>query len=119
MTFKVDGFEAWASWIDDVPEDIAKEVEKITTKSAQNIQSDAKWNTPIDTGRLEGSIKAEPTKVTAKSISAEIGTDVEYAEEVELGTSRQGAQPYLYPAFNKEEKKYKKAVKEAMNRGLD
>lgn len=53
----------------------------------------AKRLCPVDTGRLRNSITHTRDKKTAY-----IGTNVEYAPYVELGTSRQKAQPYLKPA---------------------
>ena len=52
---------------------------------------------PVDTGRLKNSLTH---KVHAKEESVVIGTDVEYAPYVEMGTSRMSAQPYLRPAVS-------------------
>lgn len=50
---------------------------------------------PVDTGRLRSSI----AHAVAKDEQAVyIGTNVTYAPNVELGTVRQKAQPYLHPA---------------------
>jgi HK97 gp10 family phage protein len=49
---------------------------------------------PVDTGRLRASITHEVAGHTAT-----IGTSVEYAPYVELGTSKMAAQPYLKPAL--------------------
>ena len=57
-------------------------------------ESYAKKACPVDTGRLRNSIthaqESEDTEV--------IGTNVEYAPYVELGTSRMSARPFLRPA---------------------
>lgn len=116
---KVYGFDEWVNWIDDIPVEVIKNVESITKKSALKIESDSKWNVAIDTGRLEGSINADDVVSLNGVITAEIGTNVEYAEDVEFGNSRQLAQPYLIPAFNKETTKYKKAVKDALTKAVD
>lgn len=57
------------------------------------ITADAKLKCPVDTGFLRNSINSENDRD-----KVEIGTNTEYAEAVELGTSRQRRQPYLYPA---------------------
>lgn len=57
----------------------------------------AKRECPVDTGRLRNSITHQ-VEVGNLSGKAYIGTNVEYAEHVELGTFRQKAQPYLKPA---------------------
>lgn len=54
----------------------------------------AKDMTPVRTGNLRDSINNRP----AGTHSQEIGTKVEYAGFVELGTSKMRAQPYLRPA---------------------
>lgn len=53
----------------------------------------AKRLCPVDTGRLRNSITH-----TMDEDSAYIGTNVEYAPYVELGTVRTRAQPFLTPA---------------------
>lgn len=59
------------------------------------VETEAKLRATEDTGTLRRSInfvtEEKDNKVT-------IGTNVEYAEYVELGTSKQEAQPYLTPA---------------------
>lgn len=58
------------------------------------VEGYAKQKCPVDTGHLRNSI----THQVDGDKSVTIGTDVEYAPFVELGTSRMGAQPYLRPA---------------------
>ena len=55
----------------------------------------AKMLCPVDTGRLRNSITHTVDVTGHKAI---IGTNVEYAAYVEMGTSRTKAQPYLQPA---------------------
>ena len=55
----------------------------------------AKRACPVDTGRLRNSI-THVTRPDEKAVY--IGTNVEYAPYVELGTRHQKAQPYLKPA---------------------
>lgn len=55
----------------------------------------AKMLCPVDTGRLRNSITHTVDVAERKAI---IGTNVEYAAYVEMGTSRTKAQPYLQPA---------------------
>jgi len=50
---------------------------------------------PVDLGNLKASLAFE-----VGDTEAEIGTPVEYAPYVEMGTSRQAAQPYLRPALD-------------------
>ena len=69
----------------------------------------AKRLCPVDTGRLRNSI------THADDGEAEyIGTNVEYAPYVELGTSRTRAQPYLKPAVVNHSDEYKRIVEDEM-----
>lgn len=69
---------------------------------------------PVDTGNLLGSITHE---VDAGDNAVYIGTDVEYAPYVELGTSRQEAQPFLRPAASEHGAQYRRVLKKALGGG--
>lgn len=90
-------------------EEIEKAVEDGTEAALEQfgviVQEDAKRYCPVDTGRLQGSIKS---KVENNTVI--VGTDVEYAAYVEFGTSRQRPQPYLTPAFEQNKRKLKDLV---------
>lgn len=62
------------------------------------IETDAKLFCPVDTGRLRSSIHAEPD---SNGLGGTVGTNVEYAETIEFGSRTHRAQPYLFPAFEK------------------
>ena len=65
----------------------------------------AKTLCPVDTGRLRNSISH-----AVEGDSAYIGTNVEYAPYVEMGTVRTRAQPYLKPAAQDHADEYKKLL---------
>lgn len=69
----------------------------------------AKMECPVDTGNLRNSI----THTTDES-AAYIGTNVEYAPYVELGTSKMKKRPFLKPAATKHTDKYKAIVEKCM-----
>lgn len=69
----------------------------------------AKGYCPVDTGRLRNSITH-----TVQGDSAYIGTNVEYAPYVEMGTSRMKAQPYLKPAVQNHMNEYKSLANKAL-----
>lgn len=78
---------------------IAEAIDNALAKALEEIgltaEGYAKKLCPVDTGRLRNSI----THVTRPSEKAVyVGTNVEYAQYVELGTSRAKAQPFLVPA---------------------
>lgn len=68
------------------------------TKLAIRVQNGAKRLCPVDTGRLRSSIVYE-VAATGRTITARIGTNVEYAGYVEFGTRHMRARPYLRPAL--------------------
>lgn len=67
-------------------------------RRAIKVDRAAKQLCPVDTGRLRASITWQIER-DARGLLAMIGTNVEYARFVELGTVRAPAQPYLRPAL--------------------
>ena len=63
----------------------------------------------VDTGRLRGSISH-----AHDDEAAYIGTNVEYAPYVELGTSKMASRPFLRNAVTKYENDYKRIIKEGL-----
>lgn len=84
-------------------------------KSANEIRNTAIDLVPVDTGRLKTSIRVQKetssTLPTNKGVVYQIGTNVEYAANVEFGTGKQRSKPYLRPAFLKEWPIYIRAIK--------
>lgn len=78
---------------DRVMEDFEAACERALTRIGMQAETFAKEKCPVDTGNLRNSIS---NKVNDKS--AFVGTNVEYAPYVELGTSRAKAQPFIKPA---------------------
>lgn len=71
----------------------------------------AKTACPVDTGRLRNSITHV---VDSGEQAVYIGTNVEYAPCVELGTHTQKAQPYLRPAAADHSAQYREMLKQAL-----
>lgn len=80
----------------DVEKAVSDAVELALTRMVMVAEGYSKAICPVDTGRLRASISYG---VDAPNRVGYIGTNVEYAPYVELGTSRQKAQPYLRPAI--------------------
>ena len=66
---------------------------KIENKAKQNLLENGSY----ETGELYNSIESK-TEISNSEIKTKIGTEVEYAAAVELGTSKSAPKPYLYPA---------------------
>ena len=74
----------------------------------------AKRACPVDTGRLRNSITH---LVVPDEDSVYIGTNVEYAPDVELGTVHQDAQPFLKPAAEDHKGTYSKLFERYLRGG--
>lgn len=76
----------------------AGEIAKDLQRRALQVDRAAKRLCPVDTGRLRSSI-ANELGADGQGLMASVGTNVEYAPYVELGTSNMAAQPFLLPAL--------------------
>ena len=74
----------------------------------------AKKATPVDTGRLRNSISH-----TVDGEAAYIGTNVEYAPYVELGTSRAKAHHMLQKAATEHSAEYKRLAEDAVQSAIN
>ena len=74
------------------------EVARDLQRRALQVDRAAKQLCPVDTGRLRSSITNE-LGPDGDGLVATIGTNVEDAPHVELGTSKMAAQPFLLPAL--------------------
>lgn len=111
---KIEGLIAWEKWAKTVAPKVAKETKEAVATSGLKVETEARWNAPVDLGNLEASIVHE---FLNGGLSVIVFTDIEYALAVELGTMHQGAQPYLIPAFDKEYRNFTKVLKK-INEGM-
>nr|DAG29386.1 MAG TPA: putative tail component [Caudoviricetes sp.] len=102
----------WAGVLEireDNAQQIADAIDQALAKALEEVglvaEGYAKKACPVDTGRLRNSITHQ---VRPSEKSVYIGTNVEYAPYVELGTSRMKLQPFLRPAAADHEGTYKK-----------
>lgn len=97
---------------------VKTDIEEALTNSALIVERDAKLNAPVDTGRLRSSITHKENNYGNSNLSVEIGTNVQYAQAVEYGTSKQSAQPFLFPAYNGNKQKILKEFAKAFKKGV-
>lgn len=97
-----------AEFEDDVNKAIARALETVGGTAERH----AKDICPVDTGRLRNSIAHEPVGDNTESI----GTDVEYAPYVELGTRYQSPQPYLRPGVENYAEEYAGIIKNELSK---
>lgn len=127
--------------LDSLIKNLDGNVGQAVAKAAFTVEAKAKVRAPVDTGALRASIyvsmagmneeagalaqaqalrpeaQAAPLPVPRDSQTAHIGPSVEYAEAVELGTSRRSGHPYLQPAFRETEEDMKNLLRQAVNGG--
>ena len=92
-----------------VGEELEQACERALIRIGLQAETYAKRECPVDTGNLRNSIT---NAVDDKS--AYVGTNVEYAPYVELGTSRAKAQPFIKPAATEHSDVYKRIVQDEL-----
>lgn len=98
---------------DEVLRGLSDAVERALTRIGLAAEGYAKKECPVDTGNLRNSITNE---VVQSEKAVYIGTNVEYAAYVELGTVRTKAKPYLKPAATEHSTVYKRIIEEEMGK---
>lgn len=113
LNIRVTGFDSLNRKLVIYPADVAEVVRREIKSAALNIESTAKQLAPVDTGRLRNSITHD---IRDNGHVAVIGTNVEYAPFVEFGTRRAPAQPFLFPAFQRERRAFARRLQRAIDR---
>lgn len=90
---------------------IVRAIERALGEIGMAAEGYAKRACPVDTGNLRNSITHE---IDPSDNAVYIGTNVEYAPYVELGTSRRKAQPFLRPAASGHGAQYRQVLKKAL-----
>ena len=85
------------------------QIETALEKVGLMAERNAKLACPVDTGRLRNSISHTHDKNTSY-----VGTNVEYAPYVEMGTTNTKAQPYLKPAIVDHIQEYKNTIEQEL-----
>ena len=98
VDFQIDASDFFKS-LDQYDNRVTNGLKDAIKECALAIQSDAKRNCPVDTGRLRMSITSDISNIN--NFEAGVGTNVEYATHVEYGTRKQSPKPYLRPAYSK------------------
>lgn len=95
--------------IQDLENKIKNNLPNGIAKAGEAVVKNAKAICPVDTSRLRNSIHSE-----ASGLTATIGTNVEYALYVEMGTYKMQAQPYLVPGLLNSQSEIEACIKEAL-----
>ena len=103
---EVKGLKELISTLQKIPKEMDNTVGDIVFANALEIEADAKRRAPVDTGKLQQSIKAIKQDSRSAIIKANATGLAPYAPFVEHGTYKMRAQPFLFPAFFKGRQKF-------------
>lgn len=92
----VDGLTELRGTLADLPAAFREVLADAIDTGSAIIESEAHSRVPYDEGDLDRSIGRN---VRSDGLQAAVGSGLEYAPHVELGTAHAPAQPWLYPAF--------------------
>ena len=118
MRFKINtNFDSFTRNLENSREQALIAAVQELNNTALSVESTAKQNIKnnktVDTGRLLGSINTKLAKVSTNA-TAEVGTNVEYANYIEYGTYKMGAKPFLNPAFEEETEGLENRIRQAI-----
>jgi len=107
-------FSEWTRLGDDLgsrtPQKLRRAAGLIVRKSVLDTLRDAQATVAVDTGNLKNSGSADFAGSNGPIATGEAGFSAEYADYVERGTSRMAPQPYLTPAFDRQQVPFAAAV---------
>ena len=104
----------FTSNVNDILSALEKGKRNALTAIGATAETYAKKATPVDTGRLRNSISH-----TVDGEAAYIGSNVEYAPYVELGTSRAKAHHMLQKAATEHSAEYKRLAEDAFYNAIN
>lgn len=117
MVVDVSELEAYAARLTEAAATLKARASAAVRRTAYAVEADAKALAPVDTGNLRNSITTSVT-LAGTAITAEVGPTAEYGGYVEYGTSTQGPQPFLGPAFDRRAPQLEAALVAAATEGL-
>ena len=104
----------FTSNVNDILSALEKGKRNALTAIGSSAETYAKKATPVDTGRLRNSISH-----TVDGEAAYIGTNVEYAPYLELGTKKIAAHHYLKRAATEHKDEYKNLTAQAIQSAIN
>lgn len=113
---KVKGLKTVLKKLDRLGKEAERDVHDITGDIATQISLNAKNNAPTDTGKLKQGIDSVELGRSSFEVITNSDNIAPYSVYVEFGTVKMSAQPYLYPAYYKGIKQYKKDLNKLLNR---
>lgn len=111
ISFKLNGLESSLRKLRLYQVDKKARVREVIATVGLLIETDAKQNAPVDTGRLRASIRFE---LRPDGLGGEVATNVTYAPYLELGTRNRPAGPFLFPAVERYRNLYRQLLVDAL-----
>lgn len=118
MDIEIEGLDAILSKLNNIDESSVKELVTGIARASDLVTSDAKANAPVRTGHLRDSIQSMGTTVSSDEVTGGVETDCDYAEFVELGTSKMAAEPFMYPAAATNKQKVQDIISVAVEKAI-
>lgn len=110
----VDGVTVNKDNTEEVSQGIVRAIDRALEEIGLAAEGYAKRACPVDTGNLRNSITHA---VEGSEDAVYVGTNVEYAPYVEMGTRRTAAQPFLRPAATEHGSTYREILKRNLEEG--
>lgn len=110
----VDGVTVNEDNTEEVQQGIVRAIDRALETIGLLAEGYAKRACPVDTGNLRNSITHA---VESGEDAVYVGTNVEYAPYVEMGTRRTAAQPFLRPAATEHGSTYRGILKRNLENG--
>lgn len=110
----VDGVTVNEDNSEEVSRGIVRAIDRALEEIGMAAEGYAKRACPVDTGNLRNSIAHA---VESAEDAVYVGTNVEYAPYVELGTRRMAAQPFLRPAATEHGGTYREILRRNLSDG--
>ena len=92
--------------VDKLGNGMAKAAFTVERQAKINVSKTGSDHPQVDTGRLRASITSQ-VKEEGDKIVGGVGTNVEYGADLEFGTSKSPAYPWLFPALEESRDKIK------------
>ena len=110
----VDGVTVNEDNTEEVSRGIRRAIDRALEEIGLAAEGYAKRACPVDTGNLRNSITHA---VEGSEDAVYVGTNMEYAPYVEMGTRRTAAQPFLRPAATEHGSTYRSILKRNLEEG--
>ena len=90
--------------------DMARAALLVANQAKKNVSKAPPAHPQVQTGRLRSSVTSK-VDIVRNEITGTVGTNVEYGEYLEFGTSRIPAYPWLFPAVEMKKNEIVEALK--------